>query len=192
VPAPARYEGLPRYCSEFLVRASSACMRLEDTFGQRFGRMAANSQSGLNAPRAHLAQYVSAERPNLYSTIAGPLGAPAQALEALHDGRVDVVALDSFYLDLLRHHDPGRIAGVRCVATTAWMPIPLLVAAPGVPAETVEALRARLLGLHEDPAYAARLADVRIAQFVAPDIGAYAALEAMSQYAQSRGYAHIR
>jgi hypothetical protein len=50
VPSPPRYAGLPRYCSEFLVRADSGWTSLAQTFGHRFGWMAADSQSGFNAP----------------------------------------------------------------------------------------------------------------------------------------------
>ncbi|HZZ94938.1 MAG TPA: PhnD/SsuA/transferrin family substrate-binding protein [Usitatibacter sp.] len=192
VPAPARYEGLPRYCSEFLVRTGTGWTRLEDTFGHRFGWMAANSQSGFNAPRAHLASFVSSARPHLYSQVKGPLGAPAQALKALRDGDVDVVALDSFYLDLLRHHDPAALEGVRCVATTPWTPVPLLVAARDVPGAAVAGLRGHLLELHGQPAYAPLLAGACVSRFVAPDIDAYASLETMARQAAQKGYAQIR
>ena len=46
VPSPPRYEGLPRYCSEFLVREDSGRRSLEDTFGSRFGWMAAIRSRG--------------------------------------------------------------------------------------------------------------------------------------------------
>src|SRR5687768_1009719 len=116
VPSPQRYEGLPRYCSEFLVRADSGFRSLEDTFGHRFGWMAADSQSGFNAPRAHLARFVSPHRSALYAEVCGPLGTPMKALEALRAGEVDVTALDSFFLDLCRYHEPAKLDGMRSVA----------------------------------------------------------------------------
>jgi len=192
VPAPARYGGLPRYCSEFLVREASGWTTLEDTFGHRFGWMAANSQSGFNAPRAHLARLASAQRPALFSDVVGPLGTPALSLKALREGSVDVVALDSFYLDLLRHHDPSALAGIRCLATTAWTPIPLLVAAPAVSRDVVETLRAHLLEAGERPAYAPLFAAACVQRFTAADVHAYRALEAMAEDAARRGYERIR
>ena len=192
VPAPARYAGLPRYCSEFVVRAESGWTTLEETFGHRFGWMAANSQSGYNAPRAHLSRYASPLRPSLFSEVSGPLGTPALALKALREARVDVVALDGFYLDLLRHHDPAALAGVQCVATTAWTPIPLLVAASRVPPGTIERLRACLLEAGERPTYAKLLAAAGVARFTTPDIESYEALETMAREAQEKGYAEIR
>lgn len=191
VPSPARYAGLPRYCSEFLVREASGWRRLEETFGQRFGWMSGDSQSGFNAPRAHLARFVSAARPRLFSQSRGPLGAPMKALEALREGDVDVIALDGFFLDLCRHHEPGRLAGIRCVDTTPWAPIPLLVAAPGIDEEAVARLRAHLLDLHLRPSFAALLRDVLLTRFTMPDLEAYGELEAMARFAERRGYEAI-
>jgi hypothetical protein len=46
VPSPARYEHLPRYCSEFLVRESSGFATQRDTYGPRDGWMAHDTQTG--------------------------------------------------------------------------------------------------------------------------------------------------
>ena len=192
VPSPQRYEGLPRYCSEFLVREDSGLRSLEDTFGHRLGWMAADSQSGFNAPRAHLARFVGPHRPALFAEVRGPLGTPMKALEALRAGAVDVTALDSFFLDLCRYHEPAKLDGIRSVATTPWTPIPLLVAAPGVDRDAVSRLRSHLVTIDTLPSYAALLADVLLARFVEPDAKAYRALEAMAQSAADAGYETIR
>jgi ABC-type phosphate/phosphonate transport system substrate-binding protein len=192
IPAAVRYGGLPRYCSEFLVREESGWKSLEETFGHRFGWMAPNSQSGFNAPRAHLARYVSAERPALFSDVVGPLGTPALSLQALRERQVDAIALDSFYLDLLRHHEPAALDGIRCVATTDWTPMPLLVASPAVPHAVVEKLRHQLLQAAKDSAYAPLLAAACVKGFAAADPAEYRALEAMAQAAKQRGYEAIR
>jgi ABC-type phosphate/phosphonate transport system substrate-binding protein len=192
VPSPPRYHGLPRYCSEFLVREESGWRSLEETFGHRFGWMAADSQSGFNAPRAHLARFAAAGREALYREVRGPLGAPMKTLEALRDREVDVVALDGFFLDLCRWHDPARLDGIRCVDATDWMPIPLLVAAPDVDRAVVERLRGHLLQVHEMPVYRPLLSDVLLARFAAPDVDSYREFEVMESRAIERGYAAIR
>jgi ABC-type phosphate/phosphonate transport system substrate-binding protein len=192
VPAPPRYAGLPRYSSEFLVREESGWTSLEETFGHRIGWMASDSQSGFNAPRALLARHVTSVRRALYAESRGPFVTPAKTLDALGSGEVDVVALDGFYLDLLRHHEPAKLAAIRSVATTPWTPIPLLVAAPGVEAGVVERLRARLATMHEIASYRALLADVIVERFVVPDVRSYAALETMASFAAERGYEVIR
>jgi len=192
VPSPARYEHLPRYCSEFLVREESRSRSLEDTFGRRFGWTSPDSQSGFNAPRAHLARFITPERPSLYREVRGPLGAPMAALDALRRGEIDVTALDSFWLDTVRHHDPSKLEAIVCVATTHWGPIPLLVASPSAEEANVARLRQTLVRIHEQSAYAPLLADVLVERFAVPDAAAYGELESMARSAQSAGYGEIR
>jgi ABC-type phosphate/phosphonate transport system substrate-binding protein len=192
VPSPARYEGLPRYCSEFLVRKTSGWRSLEQTFGHRFGWMAGNSQSGFNAPRAHLARFSTSQRPALYRQSIGPLGTPAKTLDALRAEDVDVIALDSFFLDLCRHHELAKLDGLQCVATTPWTPIPLLVAAPSIDNTVVVRLREHLITLDSQPSYARLLDDVLLTRFVAPDAMAYRELEGMATFASEAGYEAIR
>ena len=192
VPSPSRYAGLPRYCSDFVARAESGFERLEDAFGYRFGWMAENSHSGFNAPRAHLAGFVSAERPALFAQSVGPLGNPARTLEALRARSVDLVAVDGFYLDLLRRHDPSRLENLAVVDSTPWMPIPLLVAAPGIAPRTVEQLREHLVRVHELPPYRELLADVLLSRFAVPDVATYRKTEALREQAERAGYTAIR
>ena len=191
VPSPERYQNLPRYCSEFLVRESSGWTALADTFGHRFGWMASNSQSGFNAARAHLARAAQG-RPQLFSEVRGPLGTPLRTLESLRAGEVDVVALDSFFLDLCRLHQPQRLAGLRTVASTRWTPMPLLVAASEVSPDVVDALRTRLISLHESADYAPLLARVLVRRFELPEVGSYAVLEQMAREAIESRYESIR
>ncbi len=192
VPSPPRYGGKPRYCSDFVARAESGFTRLEDAFGHRFGWMAEGSHSGFNAPRAHLAGFVNAERPKLFGESIGPLGNPARTLEALRAGTVDVVAVDGFYLDLVRHHEPMRLDGLRVIGSTPWAPIPLLVAAPGIPAEVVGRLQGHLTRVHELPGYAPLLEPALLSRFAVPDVDAYAETERMRERAERAGYAAIR
>jgi ABC-type phosphate/phosphonate transport system substrate-binding protein len=192
VPSPARYAGLPRYCSEFLVRDDGGFHSLDDTFGHRIGWMPQDSQSGFNAPRALLAQHVSGERRTLYGESRGPFMTPAQLLGALRSGDVDVVAIDGFYLDLVRLHEPSLLRDLRTVAATPWTPIPLLVAAPDVDGALVARLRECLVTLHEQPSATQYLRAVALARFVEPDIGSYARLLEMARFAETRGYEAIR
>lgn len=191
VPSPARYEAKPRYCSDFLVREDSGWSRVEDAFGHRFGWTVAGSHSGFNAPRASLSRFVSASRPRLFSQVAGPLGSPATALDALETGKIDMVALDGYWLDLVRHHDPARLEGVRTIGHTAWAPIPLIVAAPGVDAALSLRLRKRLVTLHEAPEYGALLTNVVLERFDVPDVNAYRDLENLARESERTGYATI-
>jgi ABC-type phosphate/phosphonate transport system substrate-binding protein len=191
VPSPVRYAGLARYCSEFLVREASGWTSLEDTFAHRIGSMPPDSQSGFNAPRALLARYVTERRRTLYRESLGPFMTPAKLLDAVRANEVDVVAVDGFYLDLVRHAEPAMLAGLRTVATTPWTPIPLLVAAPGVDRKLVARLRENLVTLHDDSASAACLRAVALARFVVPDVASYAQLPEMARFAIERSYETI-
>jgi ABC-type phosphate/phosphonate transport system substrate-binding protein len=192
VPSPPRYEGLPRYCSEFLVRERSGWTTLAETFGHRFGWMADDSQSGFNAPRAHLAGLLDAKRTTLFSEVRGPLGTPMRTLDALRAGEVDVVALDGYFLDLCRLHQPEKLAGIRTVENTAWTPMPLLVAAAKTEPSVVAALRDRLLSLHESADFAPLLREVLLQRFVEPDVKSYGVLQTMATEAIRRRYELIR
>lgn len=192
VPSPAHYEGLPRYRSEFLARTASGFARLEDAFGHRIGWMARNSHSGFNAPRAHLARYARADRSRLFSESIGPLGNPAKALEALENGAIDVVALDGYYLDLVRRHQAAKLGGLRTIAVTDWSPIPLLVASPSIDRDVVDRLREHLVHLHEDPANADLMDVVLVRSFVEIDPSAYARLDRLAREAEASAYPDIR
>ena len=192
VPSPPRYGHQSRYCSEFLAREASGWRSLAETFGHRFGWMAPDSQSGFNAPRAHLAKQREAHRSPLFSEVRGPLGSPLQALRTLRAGEVDVIALDSYFLDLVRYHEPDRLVGIRCVDATEWTPMPLLVAAPGIDADIVARLSGHLVGIHEQAAYRALLGEVLLERFVPADAASYEVLEAMARFAVGQDYAAIR
>jgi ABC-type phosphate/phosphonate transport system substrate-binding protein len=192
VPSPRRYAGLPRYCSEFLVRERSGWTSIEETFGHRVGWMSDDSQSGFNAPRAFLSTFVTTTRTTLFGESRGPYVTPARLLDALHRDEVDVVAVDGFYLDLCRRHAPERLASLRTIAHTPWTALPLLVAGSGVPQTAIEQLRECLLGAGAQAAYASLLDDVLLQGFVLPPLDSYRELETMAALAIDRGYPSIR
>ena len=176
VPAAEAYGGLPRYRSELLVRRECGWRSLPDTFGQRFGWMVPHSQSGYQAARLLLAPYAGESGSALYSASVGPLDTPPRVLEALQGRQIDVTALDSYFLELVRKHEPAWLAGVDTIAVTPWTPIPLLVAAQTLPAPDRERLVDKLCSLHEDARYAGLLDAVVVQRFVVPDVPAYDSL----------------
>lgn len=190
VPDWPAYQGLPRYRSEFLVRASSPWQTLADAAGHRYGWMVRDSQSGWNAPRAVLAGLAQDGRP-LFAQSLGPYGNPRGLLRALADDAIDLTAVDGWYLDLLRAHDPDALAGLRTLACTPWTPNPLLVAGPDVDSATAARLSQALAGLHHDPQGMSLLRQAHVARFVAPEPGRYMQLLDMEREACARGYPQI-
>lgn len=189
VPSPSAYDGQPRYRSELLARADRGWRSVEDAFGHRFGWMARHSQSGYEAARQMLAP-LAATRGALFSASVGPLDTPMRALEALQAGTIDVTALDSYFLDLVRHHDPDRLAGLATIACTPWTPNPLLVASATLPDAAREPLIDRLCQLDRDERYADLLAGVQVRRFARPDVSAYRPLALAA--ADAAGYGEIR
>lgn len=192
VPDWPAYEGQARYRSEFLVRADCAWTELADAFDTRYGWMVEDSQSGWNAPRYVLSRYASADRQALFAASLGPHGNPRRTLAALIDNAIDITALDGWYLDLLRAHEPELMARVRTLATTPWTPNPLLVASPEIGQEQIYALRSTLLSLHRHDRYADLLKKAHVARFAEVNLPAYDALESMATEAARRHYPAIR
>jgi ABC-type phosphate/phosphonate transport system substrate-binding protein len=192
VPSLARYQDQSRYCSEFLARADSGFDTLEQSFGHRFGFMTQNSQSGFNAPRATLAPLAASRGGSLFSAVVGPLDTPARALAALVEREVDLIALDSFYLDLLRAHRPESLERVTTLALTAFTPMPLLVASGEADDHLVATVADALCNLHEKPHHAGLLQDVLVRRFERPDPGRYGTLDDAAAGALRLGYQVIR
>ncbi|QVQ28890.1 phosphate/phosphite/phosphonate ABC transporter substrate-binding protein [Achromobacter deleyi] len=194
VPSWPEYAGLPRYRSEFLVRADSEWATLADAAGSRYGWMVRDSQSGWNAPRAALAALAPAgglSQPGFFAESKGPYGNPRGLLRALAGREIDLTAVDGWYLDLLRAHDPDALAGLRTLACTPWTPNPLLVAGPDVDAGVTEKLSNVLLAMHLDDRYKDLLQQAHVARFVPPDAARYDVLIDMERQAAERGYEEI-
>lgn len=192
VPDMPAYAGLPRYRSEFIVRAEDQQYQtIEDVLGSRYGWMVQDSQSGWSAPRRKLAQYVHQHALPLFSESLGPHGNPHNLLTALRAGDIDVTALDGWYLDLIRAHDPEKLAGLRTLAYTDWTPNPLLVAGPDVAPEVVQQLRTVLMGIHTQNSAAALLKAAHIAKFVPVKESDYDVLITHQHEADALGYPHI-
>jgi ABC-type phosphate/phosphonate transport system substrate-binding protein len=124
VPSPSRYSGLPKYCTDFMVRADHPAARLSDTFGGRIGWTVEHSQSGYNAVRHHLLGYRQEQTEPLFAQWVGPLMTPRRVIEAVVDGMIDVGPLDSYVHDLLKRHEPNTASRLRTVESTVMTPIP--------------------------------------------------------------------
>ena len=189
VPAPARYGGLPRYCTDIAVRDDSAFRTLEDTFGGRIGYTIEESQSGFNALRHHLLGYRTAARPRLYGESVGPLLTPRGVVDALLAGRIDAGPIDGYSLDLMRRDPADPAHRLRVVASTDFAPIPFLVASPRAPEAAVGRLRAAFLAVAGEPALAAIRERLLLAGFAPVDPSAYDVLTDWDRAALEAGYA---
>lgn len=133
------------YCTHFLVRTDSPWQTLPDSFGSRLGWTVPHSHSGFNAVRYTLLPFMAKGMP--YPVTVGPLHTPARCLEALLNGKADLVPLDSYYHTLLTLHCPERLEGTRVLARSPAAPMPFLAASPETPDSVCERLRCALFGL---------------------------------------------
>jgi ABC-type phosphate/phosphonate transport system substrate-binding protein len=189
VPSPPRYGGIPRYCTDFVVRADRAFVHLSDTFGGRIGWTVEHSQSGYNAVRYHLLRY-RWERPEpLFAKWVGPLMTPRRVIEAVMAGEIDVGPLDSYVHDLLKHHEPETASKLRTIEPTVMNPIPPLVASPAVGGDTVELLRRTLLSCAAKSELAVILDALMLEGFAPVDPADYAGLLSQARQADDGGVA---
>ncbi|MCB4767136.1 phosphate/phosphite/phosphonate ABC transporter substrate-binding protein [Ancylobacter sp. Lp-2] len=167
--------GWPLYASHIVTRRDGP-QSIAELATVRWGWTVRDSQSGYHAPRQFLLEHFGAAAVGISAD--GPFLNPSGVLAALDEGRIDAGPVDAYAWQLLELHEPALVRPFRIVATTASTPCPLLVAAVGQPAEAVAALRAALLGAHDDPAGRSILGALGLEAFAVPDIAAYATLPA--------------
>lgn len=180
VPSPRRYGGRPVYFSDFVVRADAPWRTLEDTFGGVLAYTIPDSMSGGVAPYHHLMGLRRARGQRLFSAVLGDLLNGRGVIDAVVSGRADVGTLDSYYLDLLRQHDPAFADQVRVVASTRAEPIPPLVATAALTDAQLSVLREALMATGTDPGLASLMQRLQLKGFAIVDDRAYDHLAAMA------------
>jgi ABC-type phosphate/phosphonate transport system substrate-binding protein len=187
-PKAAWAQGRAVYRTDLIVRQDSAYQSLEDTFGGRAGYTVAHSHSGYNAFRHHLLGYRTPQRPVLYREMLGNLITARNILDGVRDGRIDVGPLDAYWHALIARHAPHLTAGIRVLASTAVAPMPALVASATVPRESVERLRAALLGAADRPWFDPYGELLQLEGFAAVTEGTYTMLLDWDAEARAAGY----
>ena len=191
MPSPARYAGQPRYCSDLVVRNDAGINTLADAWGRRMAFTTTESMSGYQAPRRFLAAHAARRGGRLFSEVIGPLITPRAVIEALLTRQADIGPLDSYALDLLRLHEPTLVAPLKVIASTAFAPIPALVAAPGIASAVIERLRSALLAVQAAPELAATRAALLLHGFAPMGPTAYHANILAADEATALGYGRL-
>ena len=188
VPALAWARNRPSYRSDFIVRRDSRFGTLEDTFGGTFGWTVAHSHSGFNAPRHHLLQYRTAERPKLYANVKGNLVTARAVLDAVIAGEIDTGPLDAYWHALLARHKPELVRDIRVVASTALAPIPAFVASPWLGLPAINRLRTAFANAHKAEWFAPLAERLLIRGFVPVKSADFAQTLTWHQEALAAGY----
>ena len=190
LPSNARYEGRAVYCTDLVVRADSRLQRVDDLVGKRLAWTVLDSQSGYQALRSFFAPYAQGGR--AFSAAIGPLVTPRGVIEALRAGAADAGPLDSYWHDLLRRHEPGLASQMRVIARTPMTPMPLFVAAAGVPESTRERLTDALLAVATAPALQQLREQLLIDGFTRVDSAAYDELLQQAARADALNYSQLQ
>jgi len=187
VPSLPRYRDRSVYCTDIVVRADSPVTSLDDLRGCRFAFTTPSSQSGYQAPRALFANCADAGNP-IFERTVGPLVTPRGVVDAVMSGDADAGPLDSYWHDLLRHHEPATAARLRTIASTPPTPMPPLVGAAGMVADDRRRLMEALVAAGDTVELRETRAALLIARIAAPDPAQYAILAANAHHADELGY----
>jgi ABC-type phosphate/phosphonate transport system substrate-binding protein len=188
IPRAAWAAGRAVYRTDLIVRADAPFRSLADTFGGRLGWTVAHSHSGFNALRHHLLRHRTPERPRLYREVRGNLITARAVLDAVRDGTIDVGPLDAFWHMLIRHWRPEIAVGVRVLESTATAPMPAFVAAPGLAAADVDALRAAFIAAAGRPWFAPLGEALLIDGFAGVSVASFSETLAWHDEALAAGY----
>ena len=180
--------GRALYRSDFVVRADSPHLRLEDTFGGTIGWTVSHSHSGFNAPRHHLLGHRRPDGRPLYGASLGDLVTARGVVDAVLDRRIDVGPLDGYWHLLLRRHRPDLAGRLRVVASTDVAPLPALVASPGLPVAAAAALRNAFAAASGRPWFAPLAAELCVLGFAPVARDDYAVTLRWAAEAEAAGY----
>lgn len=180
VMAAQRYANRPVYYSDIVVRRDSTYQRFADLRGASWAYNEANSHSGFNVVRHHLA---TLGETGGYFSRAVESGAHQTSLEMIADARIDASAVDSTVLEAELERRPRLRDEIRVIGTLGPSPMPPWVLLKTLAPEIRAGIRDTLLTMHADPAGARILAQWGIAHFAAVDDAAYHPIRRMAQQA---------
>lgn len=178
----------PRYASALVVRADSDASGLADLRGGNCAFNAPDSHSGCNVLRWMIAPL--ARREAFFAAVL-ETGSHAASIAAVADGRADLCAVDTVTHELLRRHEPGRLAGTRILEYSPRAPGLPYVAGPAVTADDRARMRDAIFNALADPRLATTRDSLLITGAEALPIKAYDIIRAMKDEAIALGYPHL-
>lgn len=175
----------PRYRSIVVVRGDRPWQKLADLRGGRAAINEAASHSGNNALRSLVAPL---SREGRFFSVVLETGSHTDSLAAVRSGEVDVAAIDTIVLALLRRRRPEAVRGLRPIACSAPALAPPYVTSTRTPPELRALLQAALRAALHDPLLAAARAALLLQDFVCLPAASYAELEDFEEPALAAGY----
>lgn len=180
VMAAVRYAGAPVYYSDIVVRRDSAYRSFADLRGASWAYNEANSHSGFNVVRHHLA---TLGETGGYFGRAVESGAHQKSLHMIANAEIDASAVDSTVLEVELARAPWLHNEIRVIGTLGPSPMPPWVMLKTLAPELRTGIRDGLLAMHRDAAGARILAQWGIAHFAMVDDASYDPIRAMARQA---------
>jgi phosphonate transport system substrate-binding protein len=140
VGSAARYQGLPVYFSEVVVRADHPAKLVSDLAGTRFAYNQEGSFSGWVAPRHGLEQLLISPDSMTWTRT----GSHRASIDAVIDRTADAAAIDSMILDL------EAPTGLRTIASFGPWPAPPISASLELDSEFRQKMKAAWSEMHLD------------------------------------------
>jgi phosphonate transport system substrate-binding protein len=179
-----RYGGRPIYFSDVIVPADSPYHAFEDLRGRSWAFNEPDSQSGFGVVRAHLAGL--GETRGYFGRVV-EAGFHDTAIRMVAEGRVDGAAIDSQVLSIALRDKPELARRLRVVDAMGPSTIQPVVASTNLEPSALEAVRAALTGLADDPAAREPFARGLLRTFVPVEDAEYDDIRQMEAAADASG-----
>lgn len=164
VAAASRYQNLPCYFSDVVVRQDSPFYTLADLRGASWAYNEPNSHSGYKVVQYALAE--RGEREGYFGRVVQS-GSHQASLKLILAGQVAASAIDSTVLEMVCVQDATLAPQIRIIDAFGPSPMPPWCMGRHVPESVRQQLRQQLLQLHEDADGQAILARHQMARFAA-------------------------
>ena len=181
VMSAPRYQELPVYFSDVVVRKDSRFKIWEDVGGAAWAYNEPGSHSGYNVVRSELARR---GKPSGFFGRVLESGSHQNSLRMILDHEIDASAIDSTVLELELLNDPELRNQIRIIDSFGPSPIPPWVTSTNLPAELQTALQDFFLGLAGEPSGRAVLDRAQISHFVTVGDQDYDPIRTMVKLAQ--------
>lgn len=176
------------YASALVVHAESDATALADLRGGTCAFNAPDSHSGCNVLRRMIAPLAGGT-----SFFAGVVetGSHAASMESIAHGQADLCAVDTVTHEILRRHEPARLAGTRVLEYSPRAPGLPYIAGPAVTADDLARMLDAIFAALADPGLATTRETLLIAGAEAIPTDAYDIIPAMEDEAIALGYPHL-
>jgi ABC-type phosphate/phosphonate transport system substrate-binding protein len=168
-----------------IVRRDASYKTVEDLRASRFALNSRHSNSGMNLPRIMLAR-LGITAPFFGSVVE--TGSHTESIRRVAAGDLDAASIDcvtyGFFIDYRRE----EMSGLRVLGETPESPAIPFVTSVATPPEQIDALRAALLRMANDPGRKSVLRGLRIETITPADLAVYERIMAYEREAADLGY----